>query len=110
MAGDAKGEKKYTVNLRLDSRVVLVRCCQRWPLASTPAAPCLSNVACLPDVHALQLPVTVLGDVVLSLDTAARQAAERGHSLLTEARVLLVHGVLHLLGYDHELGGSPGWH
>lgn len=52
----------------------------------------------------LQLPVNVLGDVVISLDTAARQAAERRYVLLDEARVLLVHGVLHLLGYDHEEG------
>ena len=51
-----------------------------------------------------QLPVNVLGDVVISLDTAARQAAERRYRLLDEARVLLVHGVLHLLGYDHEEG------
>ncbi|EFN59074.1 hypothetical protein CHLNCDRAFT_13914, partial [Chlorella variabilis] len=49
-----------------------------------------------------ELPINVLGDVVISLDTAARQAAERGQSLLDESRVLLVHGVLHLLGYDHE--------
>lgn len=45
----------------------------------------------------------VLGDVIISLETAARQAEERGHSLDHEARVLLVHGVLHLLGYDHEV-------
>jgi rRNA maturation RNase YbeY len=43
-----------------------------------------------------------LGDVVISLDTAARQAQERGHSTHTEVRLLLVHGILHLLGYDHE--------
>lgn len=49
-------------------------------------------------------PATLLGDVVISLDTAARQAQERGHSLEAECRVLLVHGVLHLLGYDHEQG------
>ena len=49
-------------------------------------------------------PATLLGDVVISLDTAARQAAERGHSLEDECRILLVHGVLHLLGYDHENG------
>ena len=50
------------------------------------------------------MPVTVLGDVVISLDTAVRQAVERGHSLHDECRILLVHGVLHLLGYDHENG------
>ena len=48
------------------------------------------------------LPPRVLGDLVLSLDTAQRQALERSHSLRTECRVLLVHGALHLLGYDHE--------
>lgn len=49
-------------------------------------------------------PVTMLGDVVISLDTAQRQAKERGYTLLDECRVLLVHGLLHLLGYDHENG------
>lgn len=48
----------------------------------------------------------VLGDVVVSLDTAMRQASERGHDLHTELRVLLVHGLLHLLGYDHEVEGE----
>jgi probable rRNA maturation factor len=43
-----------------------------------------------------------LGDVVISVETAQRQADERGHSLGREVRVLLVHGILHLLGYDHE--------
>lgn len=43
-----------------------------------------------------------LGDVIISLDTAARQAEERGHSAAAEVRTLLVHGILHLLGYDHE--------
>lgn len=44
----------------------------------------------------------VLGDVVISLETAARQAAERGHSTAHEVRVLLVHGICHLIGHDHE--------
>lgn len=51
-------------------------------------------------------PVKLLGDLVVSLDTAARQADERGHSLLDELRVLLVHGCLHLAGFDHEQGGE----
>jgi len=46
----------------------------------------------------------LLGDVVLSAPRAAAQAAERGHSLRDELRILLTHGLLHLLGYDHELG------
>jgi len=48
----------------------------------------------------------VLGDVVISLDTAARQAAERGVTLASEVRDLLIHGILHLLGYDHEVGAN----
>jgi probable rRNA maturation factor len=46
----------------------------------------------------------VLGDVVISLDTAARQARGRKRELLPEVRFLLAHGILHLLGYDH---GNP---
>jgi len=42
------------------------------------------------------------GDVAISLETAARQAAQCGHSLRDEVRVLLLHGVLHLAGFDHE--------
>lgn len=44
----------------------------------------------------------MLGDVVISLDTAARQARRHGLSVEEEVRTLLIHGVLHLLGYDHE--------
>jgi probable rRNA maturation factor len=43
----------------------------------------------------------LLGDVVVSLDTAERQAFGRRRSLFEEVRFLLAHGVLHLLGYDH---------
>jgi probable rRNA maturation factor len=44
----------------------------------------------------------LLGDVVVSVPTAERQARERGHALERELAELLVHGILHLLGYDHE--------
>jgi probable rRNA maturation factor len=44
----------------------------------------------------------VAGDLVISLETALRQAEERGHSLEMEIKVLLLHGLLHLAGYDHE--------
>ena len=43
-----------------------------------------------------------LGDVVIASGVAARQARAAGHSLATELRVLALHGLLHLLGYDHE--------
>jgi probable rRNA maturation factor len=43
------------------------------------------------------------GDLAISLDTAARQAAEFGHTLRDEVRLLLLHGVLHLAGFDLEI-------
>jgi probable rRNA maturation factor len=43
-----------------------------------------------------------LGDVVIAAGVAARQAREAGHTLGIELRVLALHGLLHLLGYDHE--------
>ncbi|CAN1786925.1 Endoribonuclease YBEY, chloroplastic [Linum perenne] len=54
-------------------------------------------------VPELKIPVLMLGDVVISVETAARQAEERAHSLLDEIQILLVHGLLHLLGFDHEI-------
>jgi rRNA maturation RNase YbeY len=45
----------------------------------------------------------LLGDVVIGIETAARQAAERHRSVDEEVARLLVHGVLHLLGHDHEV-------
>ncbi|KAI3422780.1 uncharacterized protein J3R85_011673 [Psidium guajava] len=54
-------------------------------------------------VPGLKLPILMLGDIVISVETAARQAEERGHTLLDEIRILMVHGLLHLLGFDHEL-------
>jgi probable rRNA maturation factor len=42
------------------------------------------------------------GDLAISVPTAARQAKDAGHNLFIELEVLLLHGVLHLAGYDHE--------
>lgn len=47
------------------------------------------------------IPDGFLGDIVISLDKALAQAAEYGHSPLRELSFLTVHGVLHLLGWDH---------
>lgn len=44
----------------------------------------------------------LLGDVVISLDTAERQARSRKRALLDEVSFLLAHGILHLVGYDHQ--------
>ena len=54
-----------------------------------------------PDGHAGDVP-DVLGDVAISVDTAARQARARGWSEEEEVTLLLVHGILHLLGHEDE--------
>jgi len=46
----------------------------------------------------------MLGDIVISVPRAAQQAGTAGHSLAREIECLLVHGLVHLLGYDHERG------
>jgi probable rRNA maturation factor len=48
------------------------------------------------------IPDPFLGDIVIARGVARRQAREAGHSERTEIRVLALHGLLHLLGYDHE--------
>ena len=53
------------------------------------------------DVSAAPGEPVLLGDVVISVETAQRQAMERGCALEDEMEVLLAHGLLHLLGYDH---------
>ena len=69
------------------------------------------NVAKPTDVLAFQMDAAapehpesgpLLGDVVVSLDTAARQAKKRRRPLLEEVTHLLAHGLLHLIGYDHR--------
>ncbi len=48
----------------------------------------------------------ILGDIVISVPQAERQARQAGHPFAREVELLLVHGLVHLLGYDHERGPS----
>lgn len=50
--------------------------------------------------------VRFLGDIVIAAGVARRQAREAGHSLAHEVKVLALHGLLHLLGYDHHADGG----
>ena len=52
--------------------------------------------------HASPVTSNLLGDVVISLPQAERQAAQASHALDREIAMLVIHGTLHLLGYDHE--------
>jgi probable rRNA maturation factor len=51
-------------------------------------------------------PAKIAGDLAISVETARRQAAEQGHALSCELKVLMLHGLLHLAGYDHENDGG----
>ena len=50
----------------------------------------------------------ILGDIVIATGVARRQAGEAGHSYQSELRVLALHGLLHLLGYDHHHAADDG--
>ena len=68
-----------------------------------------TDVLSFPQILAGELEVPgalVLGDVAISLETARRQSEEHGLSFEEELTLLLIHGILHLLGYDHEISGQ----
>ena len=54
------------------------------------------------DVLSFPALLPTLGDIVIATGVAGRQARDLGHSLAVELRILSLHGLLHLLGYDHE--------
>ncbi len=61
----------------------------------------------LPEAGAADDPAE-LGDIAISYDTCAREAAEQGKSLADHVTHLVVHGILHLLGYDHDDDADAG--
>ena len=68
-----------------------------------------TDVLSFPQVLAGELEIPgalVLGDVAISLETARCQSVEHGLSFEEELTLLLIHGILHLLGYDHEISGQ----
>lgn len=61
-----------------------------------------TDVLSFPPPPSLNGRQAMTGDLAISVETAARQAAELDHPLATELQILLLHGLLHLAGYDHE--------
>lgn len=65
-----------------------------------------TDVLAFPDAEPLPGEPADLGDIAISLPMAMRQAEEHGRPLGAELAHLLVHGILHLCGYEHEQGGA----
>jgi rRNA maturation RNase YbeY len=61
-----------------------------------------TDVLSFPSREVLPTGVRILGDVVISVEQAEKQAGRRRRALEEEMESLLIHGILHLLGYDHE--------
>jgi probable rRNA maturation factor len=61
-----------------------------------------TDVLSFPPAALVQNKDKVAGDLAISVPTALRQSADQGHALGTELKVLILHGLLHLAGYDHE--------
>jgi probable rRNA maturation factor len=61
-----------------------------------------TDVLSFPAIPLEGVPSAMAGDLAISVETADQQAKEQGHTLAEELRVLVLHGLLHLAGYDHE--------
>lgn len=68
-----------------------------------------TDVLSFPQSEGFEMPVPddenyipLIGDIIISVETAERQAKEMNHSPEKELNILLIHGILHLYGYDHE--------
>ncbi len=61
-----------------------------------------TDVLSFPFDNSFNLPIKVLGDIIVSIEKAKEQAEEYGHSFEREVAFLTIHGLLHLLGFDHQ--------
>ncbi len=89
-----------TVEVLLTTNAALKQLNRTWR-GKNKATDVLSFPAFVPDGFPVAANVHA-GDLAISVETAARQAASFGHSLTDELRILLLHGLLHLSGMDHE--------
>jgi probable rRNA maturation factor len=92
------GERELTVVLMDDESIALHNLADRGEAGPTDV---LSYPTAEPDDDGFPQ-VPHLGDVLISVETAERQAEEHGHSLMDEVLVLAAHGLTHLRGFDHQ--------
>lgn len=89
--GDAEVHLTFTGDLEI------AELNRRWRGIDAP-----TDVLSFPDGDVLPDGRRLLGEILVSVDTARRQAEELGHPLVREVEELVLHGLLHLLGYDHD--------
>jgi len=97
------GVPDYTVSLLLTDDREITRLNSQYRKINKPTNVLSFSFADGADTSMASLPVKELGDIVISLDTALREAIEFKQSLYERLSWLVIHGMLHLLGYDHEL-------
>ena len=95
LTGLEKGEAELSVALVGDQEMRPLNARYRKKNKTT-------DVLSFPADPSMPLKAALLGDVIISVEQARRQAKERKISLKMEMVTLLIHGILHLLGYDHE--------
>ncbi|WP_242041102.1 rRNA maturation RNase YbeY [Leptolyngbya sp. FACHB-261] len=102
LAPDLNSQKCYELSLRLtdDLEIQTFNLQYRSQDRPTDVLAFAALEAEVPEVFELDEPL-YLGDLLISVETAERQALERGHSLTWELAWLAAHGLLHLLGWDH---------
>jgi len=100
LAGTAPARARGTVTVVLVSDRVIRRLNREWREVDA-ATDVLSFPADVSTPH-VRGRAPHLGDIVIATGVAAGQARDAGHAYATELKVLALHGLLHLLGYDHE--------
>ena len=102
-AMDSMGLKRCVVSLVLTDDAAVCRLNAQWRGKNTP-----TDVLSFPLHEPTSVPSadSVLGDIVVSIDTAQKQARERDHELVDEVVILFVHGLCHLIGHTHDLPES----
>jgi len=97
----ARARGVVCVALVSDRRVRALNRAYRWKDYATDVLSFPAGDSSTPIPHSL-IPNPFLGDIVIARGVARRQARDARHSELTELKILALHGLLHLLGYDHE--------
>lgn len=98
-----KTEKKGLINIVFVNDVFIQNLNKKWRKINKPTdVLSFSNICDKEFPNPKNMKEEVLGEIFISLETAKRQSAEYNNTLQEEVNKLLVHGILHIFGYDHE--------